>query len=171
MNYKNLWDVPSIDILDDSTENMVEIMKQQAQYLNEETNGKVLGKFSKIKNVMAHIAGLAAALSTEISDDTEINKLSDANALYRSQWYGFEIYNKTYKFRIFEMNLSPLYPISLMFDEGILEDTRENLSYCTEKGSVDTTFIIKSDDNLLEFLKIIFSSKKVKYILYRLQQA
>lgn len=37
MNYKNLWNVPSIDILDDSTENMVEIMKQQAQYLNEET--------------------------------------------------------------------------------------------------------------------------------------
>ena len=89
MNYKNLWDVPSIDILGDSTENVVEIMKQQAQYLKEGTNGKVLGKFSKIKNVMAHIAGLAAALSTEISDDTEINKLSDANTLYRSQWYGF----------------------------------------------------------------------------------
>lgn len=170
MNYKNLWDIPPIDILGDSTENVVEIMKQQAQYLKEGTNGKVLGKFSKIKDVMTQIAGLAAALSPEMSDDTEINKLSDANKLYRSQRYGFEIYNQTYRFRIFEMNLSPLYPISIMFDEGILEDTRESLSYCTEKGSADTTFIVKSDDDLLECLKVIFSSKKVKYILYRLQQ-
>lgn len=171
MAYENLWNVPSVDILGDSTENVMEIMKQQAQYLKEGTNGKVMGKFSKIKNVMTSIAGLAAALSPEISDDTEISNLSDANNLYKSQRYGFEIYNQTYKFRIFEMNLSPLYPISIMFDEGVLEDTRENLGYCTEKGRTDTTFIVKSDNDLLECLKVVFSSKKVKYILYRLQHA
>lgn len=171
MDYENLWDVPSVDILGDSTENVMEIMKQQAQYLKEGTNGKVMGKFSRIKNIMANIAGLAAALSSEVTDDNEINNLSDANNLYRNQKYGFEIYNQTYKFRIFEMSLSPLYPISVMIDEGVLEDTLESLSYCTEKGSTNTTFIVRSDKELLECLKIVFSSKKVKYILYKLQQA
>lgn len=171
MEYENLWDVPSVDILGDSTENVMEIMKQQAQYLKEGTNGKVMGKFSRIKNIMTNIAGLAAALSSEVTDDNEINNLSDANNLYRNQKYGFEIYNQTYKFRIFEMSLSPLYPISVMIDEGVLEDTQESLSYCTEKGSTNTTCIVRSDKELLECLKIVFSSKKVKYILYKLQQA
>lgn len=171
MAYENLWDVPSVDILGDSTENVMVIMKQQAQYLKEDTNGKVRGKFSRIKNIMANIAGLAATLSSEITDDNEINNLSDANNLYKSQKYGFEIYNQTYKFRIFEMSLSPLYPISVMIDEGVLEDTQESLSNCIEKGSTNTAFIIRSDNELLECLKIVFSSKKVKYILYKLQQA
>ena len=82
MAYENLWDVPSVDILGDSTENVMEIMKQQAQYLKEGTNGKVMGKFSKIKNVMTSIAGLAAALSPEISDDTEISNLSDRQSCW-----------------------------------------------------------------------------------------
>ncbi len=171
MAYENLWDVPSVDILGDSTENVMVIMKQQAQYLKENTNGKVMGKFSRIKNIMVNIAGLAATLSSEITDDNEINNLSDANNLYKSQKYGFEIYNQTYKFRIFEMSLSPLYPISVMIDEGVLEDTQESLSNCIEKGSTNTAFIIRSDNELLECLKIVFSSKKVKYILYKLQQA
>lgn len=171
MAYENLWDVPSVDILGDSTENVMVIMKQQAQYLKEDTNGKVMGKFSRIKNIMVNIAGLAATLSSEITDDNEINNLSDANNLYKSQKYGFEIYNQTYKFRIFEMSLSPLYPISVMIDEGVLEDTQESLSNCIEKGSTNTAFIIRSDNELLECLKIVFSSKKVKYILYKLQQA
>ena len=156
MAYENLWDVPSVDILGDSTENVMEIMKQQAQYLKEGTNGKVMGKFSRIKNIMANIAGLAAALSSEVTDDNEINNLSDANNLYKSQKYGFEIYNQTYKFRIFEMSLSPLYPISVMIDEGVLEDTQESLSNCIEKGSTNTIFIIRSDNELLECLKIVF---------------
>lgn len=171
MAYENLWDVPSVDILGDSTENVMVIMKQQAQYLKENTNGKVMGKFSRIKNIMVNIAGLAPTLSSEITDDNEINNLSDANNLYKSQKYGFEIYNQTYKFRIFEMSLSPLYPISVMIDEGVLEDTQESLSNCIEKGSTNTAFIIRSDNELLECLKIVFSSKKVKYILYKLQQA
>lgn len=171
MAYENLWDVPSVDILGDSTENVMVIMKQQAQYLKENTNGKVMGKFSRIKNIMVNIAGLAATLSSEITDDNEINNLSDANNLYKSQKYGFEIYNQTYKFRIFEMSLSPLYPISVMIDEGVLEDTQDSLSNCIEKGSTNTAFIIRSDNELLECLKIVFSSKKVKYILYKLQQA
>lgn len=171
MAYENLWDVPSVDILGDSTENVMVIMKQQAQYLKENTNGKVMGKFSRIKNIMVNIAGLAATLSSEITDDNEINNLSDANNLYKSQKYGFEIYNQTYKFRIFEMSLSPLYPISVMIDEGVLEDTQQSLSNCIEKGSTNTAFIIRSDNELLECLKIVFSSKKVKYILYKLQQA
>ena len=150
MAYENLWDVPSVDILGDSTENVMVIMKQQAQYLKENTNGKVMGKFSRIKNIMVNIAGLAPTLSSEITDDNEINNLSDANNLYKSQKYGFEIYNQTYKFRIFEMSLSPLYPISVMIDEGVLEDTQESLSNCIEKGSTNTAFIIRSDNELLE---------------------
>lgn len=171
MEYENLWNIPATDNLGDSTENVVSIMRQQAQYLKTGTTGKILGKFSKIKNVIPSMAEVIAALPTEQIEGDETRQLADANSFYRPQKYGFEIYNQSYKFRILEINLSPLYPILVSFDEGVLEDTKEELCYCGIKNGEDATqFIIRSDEELIESLRIVLSSKKIKYILYKLQQ-
>lgn len=155
----------------DSTENVIEIMRQQGRHLKEGTKGKVFGKFSKIKSVMDNIGGLTTAISLFVSEDEETSQLADANKLYENQRYGFEIYNQAYKFRIFEITLSPLYPIIISVDEGVLEDTKGELGYYLESGNRETQYVVKSDSELLEGLKIIFSSKKVRYILYKMQQS
>lgn len=170
MTYDNLWSIPSLEKPLETTNNIVEIMKQQAKYLKENTNGKVSGKFSRIRDITAGLEAFSAVLVNGISENEEIKDLEDANKLYKDLRYGFEIYNTTYKFRVFEMRLSPLYPVTTAIDEGIAEDTLQALQNdCIEKETTSNQFVIRSDDELISFLRIIFSSKKVRYILYRLQ--
>lgn len=171
MDYKSLWDTSALDDLDNTTDNIIDIMKQQAQHLRKATDGKVLARFRKIKNITTNLVEAASILSGNIFEEQDAIPLEDANRLYISQRYGFEIYNPVYKFRIFEMDLTPLYPVSVYFGEGVLEDTR---SFFSLNGMEDvenkTRFIIKSDSEFMDSLKVVFSCKKVKYILYKLQK-
>lgn len=170
MEYENLWNIPNGENPLDTTSNIVEIMRQQGKYLKEGTNGKVFGKFNHIKNLAAGMQALSRAVSFEVVDDPETSNLDDANKLYGAKKYGFEIYNNTYKFRVFEMLLTPVYPVNISLDEGIVEDTQHELinSYI-EKLPEANQFSVKSDDEFLTFLRIVFSSKKVRYIIQRLQ--
>ena len=66
--------------------------------------------------------------------------------------------------------LSPVYPVVVSVDEGVLEDTRQELQIASiQKGENANQFFINSDNEFISFLKTILSSKKVRYILYRLQ--
>lgn len=171
MNNTSLWEIPSVNTPGDATDNIKEILRQQAQHLKTGTNGKVMAKFSKIVNIATNISNAISVISFDRTEDEETKDLPDANALYRPQRYGFEIYNSSYKFRIFEMNLSPLYPVSIFFDEGVLEDSETELrDYFIEKGKQTNQYVIKSDNELVISLRAVFSSKKVRYILYKLQQ-
>ncbi len=170
MEYDNLWSIPSVEKPLEVTENITEIMRQQGKYLKEKTNGKVFCKFSRIRDITAGFEALSAVLINGISENEETKDLEDANKLYKDLRYGFEIYNSIYKFRVFEMKLSPLYPVTTLVDEGIVEDSFQELqNNYIEKGTTSNQFIINNDAELLSFLRIIFSSKKVRYILYRLQ--
>lgn len=171
MNYQNLWDTTAFGKFDNTTDNIIEIMREQAQYLKNGTEGKVLARFRKIKRVTTNLAEAFSALTIDITEEQEANPLKDANSLYTSQRYGFEIYNPDYKFRVFELDLLPIYPVSVHFDEGVLEDTRSNLVLNgIEDVDGKTRFVIKSDDEFMGSLRIVFSSKKIKYILYKLQK-
>lgn len=171
MEDTNLWDIPSADTFEDTTDNIKGILKRQAEYLKNGTNGKVKAKFNKIVDLKSGLSSVIAALSWSKTEDDEINNLQNANELYSSQRYGFEIYNDSFKFRIFEMNLSPLYPVSIYLDEGVLEDSGATLlGMSIQSGKYANEFKVTSDNELKECLQIVFSSKKVKYILYRLQQ-
>ncbi len=170
MEYENLWSIPSVEKPLEATDNIAEIMRQQGKYLKENTNGKVFGKFSRIRDITVGLEAFSAALINGISENEETKDLEDANKLYKDLRYGFEIYNSIYKFRVLEMKLSPLYPVTTLVDEGIVEDSLQELqNNCIEKGTTSNQFVIRDDDELLSFLRIIFSSKKVRYILYKLQ--
>ena len=170
MEYENLWDIPSNEEPIDTTSNLTEILRQQSQHLKEKTNGKVLGKFSRIKDLTAGIEAISSAIARGTVENEETKQLEDANSLYRNQRYGYEIYNSTYKFRVFEIMLSPVYPVVVSVDEGVLEDTRQELQIASiQKGENANQFFINSDNEFISFLKTILSSKKVRYILYRLQ--
>lgn len=111
---KSLWVIPSVNP-PAATDNIKVILQQQAEYLKSGTNGKVMAKLSKLRNpIKCPTDPPSAALSSKPADETM--DLPDANTLYHTQPYGFEIFTTSYRFRIFEFNLSPLYPVSMFFD-------------------------------------------------------
>lgn len=166
---KSLWVIPPVNP-PAATDNIKVILQKQAEYLKSGTNGKVMAKLSKLRNdFRCHTDRPSAALSSKPADETK--DLPDANALYHTQPYGFEIYTTSYKFRIFEINLSPLYPVSMLFDEGVLEDSSARLRELRiERGELENQYVIHSDEEFIETLRATFSSKKVVYLLYKLQQ-
>lgn len=173
MTYENLWDIPSVNEVLNSTDNIFDIMKAQGQYLKENTNGRIFGKFSKIKTINP-LSTMGAALTAfaprEVLQNNDSSALADANELYRDQKYGFEIYNSAYKFRVFEMIILPVYPAQIIIDEGVVSTIEDEIALCAEKGKTANHYIIKNDDELIGCLRLILSSKKVRYILYKLQQ-
>lgn len=176
MKYENLWP-ESIDDGYVSTNNIVAIMKQQAEYLKKKTNNNVFLRFSHIKSVtpITTMASVMSSLSvlteksvcSEYIGDVPVDKLKDANELYTQKQFGCEIYNHQYRFRLFEMSLPPLYPIEVVIDEGIVSDIRGQ--YLADPF-VENTLAIDNDNEFLEMLKSVFSSRKVIYILNRLME-
>lgn len=159
------------------TDNINEIMKTQCNSLKEKTNGKVFAKFARIKRINPFVLAAQSMasesklikLSTnkEMIGDTDTTDYIDANTLYQKSKYGFEIYNKTYRFRVFELEMEPIYPLEMTLDEGISDDIR-GLIDSTMEDSVYNKYIIESEEEFLRYLKIILGSKKVKYIVNRL---
>ena len=173
--YDNLWDIPvsNEDIL--STDNIEDIMDQQIDFLKKSTNKKIFGKFYKIKKVsplstMGHLLAVVFASQDLSQHDEENDSLQDANDWYKERKYGFEIYNSAYKFRVLEMVVSPVYPIYLIIDEDIANSIHDNISIYAEKKPNENYYTVNSDENLLECLSLIFKSRKMRLILYKLQQ-
>ena len=167
---KSLWGIPSDNSTAGTTDNIKVILQQQAEYLKSGTNGKVMAKLSKLRNAFTCPTDPSSTvLSSKTADETK--DLPDANTLYHTQCYGFEIYTSSYRFRIFEINLSPLYPVSMLFDEGVLEDSAAKLrALRIERGVRENQYVVHTDEEFIETLGAVLSSKKVIYLLYKLQQ-
>ena len=96
--------------------------------------------------------------------ESEDESRMDVSEFYRLSRYGFEIYSKKYKFRIFEVIIHPMYPIDLIIDEDISDEISIFLSSPIKNYRVS----VSSDIELLEQISVIFKTKKVKYIIQRL---
>ena len=186
--------VPSIDAPDRSTENVPDIMKGYGAYLEQQTGGKIHGRFRGVRVAGAHVIRsitkeevkgnhfspadtvghlqrkAAGQIGTMIADQG----LRDANSLYgtEGEFFCLQIYNSSYQFNMLKLELSPAYPISIWPDSGILEGNNPTQFRLNSKISTDEEgdYIIRviSDQDLVDTLGILFSSKKVQYILYRL---
>lgn len=164
----NLWD----DALDNNelttTDRVVELMGDCAKSLGKRTNGKVRGRFIRAKQLAG--AGVAVAEMSKIlaAFPVEDDDLSDANDLYSSKRYAFDIISDTYRFRLFSVLLRPVYPIDLAFDEGVLKEMGED-SFCPQYGSKGTgTVRVCGDDDLMTAFTNAVSTRKVRYLLRRL---
>ena len=159
----DLW--PDFEQFDRTIEenNAIEILKEQARILSKKTNGKIKATFSKIKRPSYQIAdALQAAISNHMmsmdeEEEDELKGKKDANQLYIFVDYKFEIYNETYKFRVFTLKYRPIYPLEIEIDEGIKK----------ECGFWDSRQEVKNDDDLIEIITSIFSSKKLQTIIRR----
>ena len=141
----------------------IEILREQARVLYKKTNGKIKATFSKIDYSVSATEILGGALSAFASGDKkeiveeEMKGKKDANEFYNFNNYKFEIYNETYKFRIFILKYRSIYPIQIEIDEGIRK----------EKG-LNSPTNIQSDDELIEIVSSVFSSSKLQMIIKRI---
>lgn len=176
MKYEDLWP-DSIENQYIPTVNIDEIMRQQAVYLKNKSHGKVLLRFGRIKSITpftmteATMTGISAIAKMhapkEYIDNSNVDELKDANELYSQKRFGCELHNHSYRFRLFEMDLPPLYPINVCIDEGITSDIKGQYFEETFDKNV---LQVNNDNEFIELLKSIFSSKKVTYIRARLME-
>lgn len=165
---ESFWVIPKEDDLQ-TTDSIFQIIKEQAQYLKVVSDNKVFASFTRVKNTLAAIKKAMSAVSGSYEDDETIRNLSDANELYKEVNYGFCIYNSVYKFRVFELLITPYYPIFMTVDDGLVEDF--NLQYTDlRQDTVDNRFVIESEKDFIVAFRTALSSKKVRYIIQRLME-
>lgn len=166
---------------DEKTDGIINIMNEQCRYLSENTNNKVFAVFGEINRTNNYIQSVLKPLfdysslnrnrtysilqgKEYIGSVTTENKI-DAGSMFYSKQYAFEIYTKTYRFRLFELLLTPAYPIDITIDEGIYNDIGEKLFDYKNQNGKNNSIIINSESEFCIVLKFLFQNRKVKYII------
>ena len=142
----------------------IDILREQARLLENKTNGSVKATFSKINYKLSapeilgrSLISLTGGGTKEEILETELSGKKDLNEIYIFQKYKFEIFNDTYRFRVFILNYRPVFPLELEPDEGIKDELK-----------LSTTVRINSDEELSNLVSSIFSSNKLKMIISRM---
>ena len=144
------------------------LLEEQAVLLEEKTEGRIKAIYSPLVFLPSDAdilsQGITAALGgavinrEEKVDDVLIDKI-DANDMYSFKSFKFEIYNDTYKFRVFTVKDRVFLPITIKVDEGIAEE----LSLFS-----GDTINIASNSELESTVSSIFSSKKLMNIIRKM---
>lgn len=182
MEFKNYWRINE-DSQDDLkyTDNIQKIMEEQCKYLYQQTEGKIFGVFGEIKTgdsliVMAKavssifrgISGISE-LQESVAESSTKN-LIDANAMYFNKKYGFEICTEKYRFRLFELRMTPIYPVEIIVDEGICENIGNTLAKIAIRMEIANHFEINDEETFCDVLQCVLQDKKVRYIITELQK-
>lgn len=166
---------------DEKTDGIIKIMNEQCRFLYENTNHKVFAVFDEINRTNSYIQSVLKPLldyssinrnrtysvlqgEEYIGNVTTENKI-DAGSMFYSKQYAFEIYTKTYRFRLFEVLLTPAYPIDITIDEGIYNDIGENLYDYKNRNGKNNSIIINSESEFCILLKSLLQNRKVKYVI------
>ena len=166
---ENLWPNPE-EFHNNSIEenNSIGILRDQARAIKSITNGIVNATFSKINykpgpaNALKAIGQFVNTLTGSYEEvlDEDLKDKEDINALFLVNKYKFELFNSNYRFRLFVFNYSELFPVSLVVDEGILDD----INYTNGAP-------ISNNTELKSHLKEILSSSKVRTVISKMLQS
>ena len=182
MAYNNFWGIDT-DSHDDLkyTDNIHKIMNEQCGYLYKDTHGKVFAIFGEIKldgslyamaramsNMFRGVSGLTGVQETVAEVSTK--ELIDANGMYFDKSYGFEICTEKYRFRLFELRMTPIYPIKIIVDEGICKNIGNVLSRIAIPTEKNNCFKIVNEEVFCDVLQKILQDQKVRYIISELQR-
>lgn len=176
MSIENLWDIPALDEDMHSTEKVKEIIIQQADFLEKYTNNNIEAKFGKLKVTGAIGALIIAEKFANIGENikkTEVEGISTsdleaADKFYTNDTYGFEIYSSIYRFRVFEIRISPMYPVFIRLDEDIFDEIKHTITGTKIEDKNKRLICISSETDLTFYLKEIFQSKKVRFIIQKM---
>lgn len=146
----------------------LDILDEQVSAIDKKTNGKIKGIVTEIKYIDNYL-GLRSALSSfatalSVSKvqqqellENELDSKTDINSLYKTKTYKFEIYNDSFRFRIFVLLYRTDYPIQITLDEGISQEL-----------NIDKHKLIESNSQFEEILTSILRSAKMRSILNRM---
>lgn len=182
MEYKNYWGI-SEDAQNDLayTDNIHRIMDEQCKYLFQYTKGKIFAVFGEIKidgsmftvaksmsNIFNGISGISGLQETIA--ETSTKNLIDASDMYFDKRYGFEICTEKYRYRLFELRMTPLYPVEIIIDEGICKNIGNALASIAIPMEKFNHFKISDEETFCNVLQAVLQDKKVRYIISELQK-
>ena len=182
MEYKNYWGI-SEEVQNDLayTDNIHKIMAEQCNYLFQFTQGKIFAVFGEIKNddsiytiaksmsiMFKGVSGIPGSQETVAGLSTK--NLIDANEMYFDKRYGFEICTEKYRFRLFELRITPIYPVKIIVDEGICKNIGNTLARISIPMEKANQFKINNEETFCNVLQAILQDKKVHYIIGELQK-
>lgn len=182
MELENYWiiDEKQQDDLN-YTDSIPVIMEKQSKYLFQSTQGKIFAVFGEIKidgsmsamvkamsNVIKSISGITH-LQESVKESTT-KDLIDANTMYFEKHYGYEICTEKYRFRLFELRMTPIYPVEISVDEGICKNIGSILARIAVPMEEFNHFKINDEETFCKVLQSILQDKKVRYIIGELQK-
>lgn len=182
MEFENYWGIsenPEDDLK--YTDNIHRIMEEQCKYLFQYTKGKIFAVFGEIKldGSMAIMAKAVANLFKGVSGipslqesvgESSTKNLVDANVMYFDKNYGFEICTDKYRFRLFELRMTPIYPVEITVDEGICKNIGNTLARIATPMKESNHFEINDEETFCNVLQDILHDKKVRYIIGELKK-
>lgn len=161
----------------EKTDNIIMIMEEQCRSLSEITQNKVSAVFDVvdkknelIESILKPILDVTVSKcgTFPVLQDKEkvggiaIEDRFDASGMFYRKHYAFELYTNTYRYRLFDLMLTPSYPIEITIDDGISDDIGKYL----EKYKVSKNcFSINSEVDFRNVLKYILQNRRVKYIV------
>ncbi len=167
----SIWDFSKVKSIEDCSKYVKEVILSEAERLNEFTKGKVIAEFSQIQasnNPVRPAPTVLGVFADKIVNYENASSLKDASKLYNDENFGFEIHNKSYKFRVFEIKISASFPMEIKIDSDIYTDEVENLRSIGAVPSINNTISISSKDILVNSLACILNNRKVMYIISRM---
>ena len=157
---------------DRPTDCILDIIQEQCKNLYEYTNGMVVAALNEISydtETWEHHSRESFGEVIQIDKDNN-NKYFDANMFYQNKSYVFVICNDSFRFRVFELKVPPLYPIEIILDEEINNNLKNDISRIVVRLDYSNHYLIVNEDEFCKVFKMILRDKKVQYIVSQLNK-
>lgn len=180
MEYKSYWGFGDQEhTVLQKTDNIFEIMDYQCKELSKYTEGNVFGIFDEIKrdgsliktaNVIATVLRSVSGLpeTTESVGEMSTKDLIDADEMYWKKRFAFEICTEKYRFRVFSMLITPIYPVEITINNGVYKNVASRIDKIAKSSTLDNTYVIETESALCDVLQEILGDRKVLYIVNEL---
>ena len=169
----------------EKTDNIITIMEEQCRFLSEATQNKVSAVFDVvdkknelIESILKPILDVTASKcgtfpvlqDKETVGEISIDDRFDASGMFYRKHYAFELYTNTYRYRLFDLILTPSYPIEITIDNGISNDIYEKVIKFKKPNMKNNSMIINSESEFRIVLKHILQNRRVKYIVNQMMK-
>lgn len=175
MDTENLWEKLFTSNETNTTDSFISIVDSYARGLESASANKVHARFTQIKIFESSPLLISQEYAQTVKSvlqnaKTEKDQLSqkDANPLYDTNRYGFDIYGDEYKFRVFTADVGPVYPVRVKPDKDICHEVEDDLERFLDLYTDTLNYSIKDDDEIHSFFKVIIKSRKMQFMVRRL---
>ena len=175
MGTENLWEDLFTSNEINTTDSFISIIDSYARDLESASSNKVHARFTRIKNTESspllisqeYAQTLKSALQNTKAEKEQLSQ-KDANSLYDTNKYAFDIYGDEYKFRVFTADVGPVYPVRVEPDINICYEVGVDLERFLDFYTETPNYWINDDESVHSFFKVIIKSRKMQFMVKRL---